>query len=60
MPAPKTTTTPKEKTLTPAAVEKACAKAHDRITAEMANSSFAAPMDLACKLFTKYLKEELK
>lgn len=57
---PPSTTTTKAKTLTPAAVEKACNEVHARITAEMANSSFAAPMDLACKLFTKYLKEEIK
>ena len=57
---PASTTTNKAKTLTPAAVEKACNEVHARITAEMANSSFAAPMDLACKLFTKYLMEEIK
>ena len=56
---PASTTTTKAKTLTPTAVEKACNEIHARIMAEMANSSFAAPMDLACKLFTKYLKEEL-
>lgn len=55
-----TSTTPKAKTITPATVEKACAQVRTRILEEMANSSFAAPMDLACKLFTKYLKEELK
>lgn len=57
---PPSTTTTKAKTLTPAAVEKACAQVRTRILEEMANSSFAAPMDLACKLFTKYLKEEIK
>lgn len=63
MPVAKTTTTTpkeKEKTYTKAQIEKACDKVHESILTDMSNSVFLDAMDLACKLFSKRLKEELK
>ena len=61
MPASTTRSTePKEKTYTKAQIEKACNQTRTRLLEEMADSPFLAPMDLACKLFLKYVKEELK
>lgn len=60
MPAPKTTTTPKEKTYTIAQIEKAMQQARTSILGDMPESPFLAPTDLACKLLIKRTKEELK
>ena len=60
MPTPKTTAAPKEKTYTIAQIEKAVQQARTSILEDMAHSSFLAPTELACKLFIKRLKEELK
>jgi len=63
MPVAKTaTTTPKEKekTYTKAQIEKACDTVRGSILEDMKESSFFDAMDLACKLFSKRLKEELK
>ena len=54
-----TSTTAPRKTYSPAAVDKACKQVRTRTLEEFADSDFLAVVDLACKLFTKYLKEEL-
>lgn len=60
MPASTTrSTAPKEKTYTIAQIVKAMQKTRTSILEDMAESSFLAPTDLACKLFIKRMKEEL-
>ena len=55
-----TTTTPKPKTYAFATIEAACDKVHESILTDMKDSLFLDAMDLACKLFIKRMKEELK
>lgn len=47
------------KTYTKAVIDKATEKAKQRILEEMGASTFAAVTEMVCKLYAKYLKEEL-
>lgn len=58
MPTSTTRSTP-VKTYSKAEVEKACEKAMKRIDEDLGTSIFHDPAELTCKLYTKYLKEEL-
>lgn len=60
MPAPKSTTTPKDKTYTIAQIEKAMQQARTSILEDMPESPFLAPTDLVSKLMIKRTKEGLK
>lgn len=58
MPANATRSTP-VKTYSKAEVEKACEKAMKRIDEDLGESVFHGAAGLTCKLYAKYLKEEL-
>lgn len=47
------------KTYSKTEVEKACDKAAKHISDDLGNSVFHDAAELTCKLYTKYLKEEL-
>ena len=47
-------------TKTPAAIEKAMAAAKARVNDGLKDTEWKDITDLVCKLFVKYLKEELK
>jgi hypothetical protein len=48
------------KTITPTALDKAMKQARTMVLTDLTDSDFLAMADMICKLYAKYLKEELK